>query len=436
MSCPVTGLGTDRAEPFERDAEGAVQLFGAAYVQDPYPVFRHLTRNGPVHRVRFPSGVNAWLVTGADAAAELLQHPDIRKNHDVGNPRWRAKASIMPEPQHTRLQSHLLHQDGEVHARMRKLILPAFSARAATELEGRIADLADQLIDGFPDSGGLDLVPEYMALLPFRVLSLAIGLPPRLADGFDPAWGKVVQPVGPDDPWRPEYERLLRELEAYIAEVVADAARPERSGLLARLVRAQAAGSLSADQLSSLVFQLLVAGQEPVTHQLSTSMLALLQHPEARDDFVSRPESRSLWIDELIRYDGAFALATWRFFTVDTDFRGTRIPAGDSVIVALNAANRDLPGGDWLDFGGRSESVAQLKSSRQRRSSHFGFSAGPHSCPGAALAQSQLALGLGRLFDRLDGLALVPAAEPPSWIAAVLTRGLKNLPVSYRERLR
>lgn len=424
MSCPVTGTGTRPDEPFERDASGAVQLFGTDYSQDPYRVFSQLTATAPVHRVRFPSGVRAWLVTGAEAAAELLQHPDIRKNHDVGNQQWRAKASIMPEPQHSRLQSHLLHQDGEVHARMRKLILPAFSARTAASLELRITDLADHLIDGFPDSGRLDLIPAFMAVLPFRVLALAIGLPAKLAAEFDPGWGRVVQPVGPDDPWRPEYERLLRELEAYIAEILKACSGPEQTGLLGQLVHAQRAGSLTANQLSSLIFQLLVAGQEPVTHQLSTSMLALLRQPRARADFLSRPDLRAVRIDELIRYDGAFALATWRFFAVDTDFHGVRIPAGDSVIVALNAANRDRPAGDQLSF-----SAAQ-------RSSHFGFSAGPHYCPGAALARSQIAIGLGRLFDRLDGLALDRAATPPEWISAVLTRGLKKLPVSYRKRRR
>lgn len=429
MNCPLAGSSTAPAEPFQRDASGAVQLFGPEYVRDPYRVFHHLTAAGPVHRVRFPSGVHAWLVTGAAAAKELLNHPGIRKNHDFGNAAWRNKASIMPEPQHSRLQSHLLHQDASVHAGMRRLIVPAFSAKAAVAMAGRIQEIADQVVDSLPAKGSVDVVAEFMALFPFRVLADAIGLPTQLAEQFDRSWGKVVQPVGPDDPWRPDYERLLRELENYISRVIAVCGKPDASGLLSELVRARGgAEGLTEHQLSSLIFQLLVAGQEPVTHQLSTSLLALLQHPEAMSLFRSQPERREEYVDKLIAYDGAFALATWRFFAVDTNFQGVRIPAGDSVIVALNAASRDALGSDRLDF-------------TSRPTASFGFGGGPHYCPGSMLARRELAIGLGTLVDRLAGLKLEEPSGPSGqtsaneldWVAAVLSRGLKRLPVRYRE---
>lgn len=136
MSCPFTDHPPtldSSPESFTRDHSGAVELFGPNYRQDPYHVFKQLNEVGAIHRVRFPSGVHAWLVAGAAAAEDLLHHPDIRKNHEFGNAAWRAKASIMPEPQHTRLQSHLLHQDAAVHAGMRRLIVPAFQRRPPTQ---------------------------------------------------------------------------------------------------------------------------------------------------------------------------------------------------------------------------------------------------------------------------------------------------------------
>ncbi|ABY23798.1 cytochrome P450 superfamily [Renibacterium salmoninarum ATCC 33209] len=429
MSCPFTDHQSTlnpSPEPFTRDGSGAVELFGPNYLQDPYQVFKRLNEVGAIHRVRFPSGVHAWLVTGAAAAEDLLHHPDIRKNHEFGNAKWRAKASIMPEPQHTRLQSHLLHQDAAVHAGMRRLIVPAFSAKAANAMTSRIQAIADQLIDSLPARGSVDLITDFMAAFPFRVLADAIGLPPILAEKFDHSWGKVVRPVGPDDPWRPEYERLLRELENYIALIIEECGKPAQTGLLSELVLAnKKAAGLSDAQLSSLIFQVLVAGQEPVTHQLSTSLLALLANPEAMAAFCAEPDRREDFIDALIKYDGAFALATWRFFAVDTKFYGQLVPAGDSVIVALNAANRDEIYGDQLDLSGNARN-------------HFGFGGGPHYCPGSMLARRELAIGLGTLIDRLAGLELDHAALDDgglSWVAAVLNRGLVSLPVRYQEVL-
>lgn len=115
----------------------------------------------------------------------------------------------MPEPQHSQLQVHLLHQDPPKHTAMRRLVLDAFAPRWVESLRPRLQELADALVAGFA------------AHYPFRVLAEVIGLPAKFAARFDRDWGKVVQPVGPRDPGRPAYEARLRGLQTYIAEVVA-----------------------------------------------------------------------------------------------------------------------------------------------------------------------------------------------------------------------
>lgn len=156
--------------------------------------------------MKFPSGITAWLVTGYKAAHETLNDPRLGKNHELGNEGWRKLASIMPEPQHSQLQVHLLHQDPPKHTRMRRLVLDAFTPRRAETLRPRLEELAGSLVDELPETGGADLVAGFAAHFPFRVLAEAIGLPQELAVRFDRDWGKVVQPVGPLDPGRPAYE--------------------------------------------------------------------------------------------------------------------------------------------------------------------------------------------------------------------------------------
>ncbi|MCG6495883.1 cytochrome P450 [Kitasatospora sp. A2-31] len=413
-------------------------LSGPEYKRDPYPLYRRMREAGPVHRVRFPSGIAAWLVTGYKAAHETLNDPRLGKNHALGNANWRRLASIMPEPQHSRLQVHLLHQDPPEHTRMRRLVLDAFTPRRAEALRPRIQELADELVDALPGAGGADLVAGFAAHFPFRVLAEAIGLPPELAGRFDRDWGKVVQPVGPQDPGRPAYEARLRALEDYIAEVVAHKrAHPDPAGpgtdLLGRLVAAHDAGELSAEELDSMVFQLLVAGQEPVTNQITTMLITLLRHPDRltrlRDGLADDPGLLGRAVEELLRHDAAFELTTWRFFAEDSDLHGTTVPAGDSVIVSLCAANRDdeqFPDADVLDFD-------------RTPNAHLAFGHGIHYCPGAALARAQLQVALGTLLTRLPGLRPSTAAgadlDSLAWVPAVLARGVNSLPVAYDQRV-
>ncbi|MGF1425417.1 cytochrome P450 family protein [Kitasatospora sp. LaBMicrA B282] len=400
-------------------------LLGAAYKSDPYDLYRELRAAGPVHRVRFPSGIAAWLVTGYDAAHHTLNDPRLGKNHALGNDYWRSLASIMPEPQHSQLQVHLLHQDPPKHTAMRRLVLDAFAPRRIEELRPRFQQLADDLVDALPAAGGADLVAGFAAHYPFRVLAEVIGLPPELAVRFDRDWGKVVQPVGPLDPARPVYEARLRALQAYIADVVAHKGAHRSDDLLGRLVAARACGELSTEELDSMIFQLLVAGQEPVTNQITTMLVTLFRHPDQllrlRDDPALLPRA----IEELLRYDSAFELTTWRFFAEDSDLHGTRVPAGDSVIVSLCAANRDpdrFPAADTLDLD-------------RTPNAHLAFGHGIHFCPGAALARTELQVAVGTLLARLPGLRPAGDLDQLTWIPAVLARGVNQLPVGYDQRV-
>ncbi|MEU1201120.1 cytochrome P450 [Streptomyces sp. NPDC005813] len=402
-----------------------VPLMGCPYKADPYPLYERMREAGPVHPVLFPSGVQAWLVTGYDAAHAALNDDRLGKNHDRGNDRWRARASIMPEPQHSQLQVHLLHQDPPRHTRMRRFVTDAFTPRRIEELRPRFHELANALVDALPETGPTDLVPGFAARFSFQVLAEAIGLPEHLAARFDRDWGKVVQPVGPTDPGRPLYEARLHGLQSYIAEVVAHKREHEQDDLLGRLVMARDRSDLSQEELDSMIFQLLVAGQEPVTNQITTALIALFRHPDQLARLRARPSLLPRAVEELLRYDSAFELTTWRFFDQDDDLHGTAVPAGDSVIVSLCAANRDPR---------RFDSPDTLDLSRSPNP-HLAFGHGIHFCLGAALARAELRIALGTLLTRLPGLRLAIDDEDIEWTPAVLGRGADHLPVDYDRRL-
>lgn len=407
-------------------------LYGQEFKRAPHATYRRLREQGPVHRVEFPSGVLGWLVTGYDAAVETLADARLGKNHDLGNDAWRRRAAIMPEPQHSMLQVHLLHQDPPRHTAMRRAVSEALSPRRVGERHHRIQEIADQVAHALPRTGRADLVSDFAAPFSFAVLSEMIGLPVTLQRRFRREWCKVVQPVGPLSPGRGAYIALLRELQHYIDDVVADKRARPQGDLLSQLVLDNTRGELDDAELTSMVFQLLVAGQEPVTHMICLAVLTLLRTPGQLARLRSGEVDAGRAVDELMRYDGSFELTTWRFFRHDSILRGTPIPAGDSVIVSLAAANRDparFTDPDVLDLG-------------RSPNPHLAFGHGIHYCPGAALGRTEVHLAVKTLLRELPDLQLDLGAGADGvaegsdgglpWVQAVLTRGVDRLPVTYR----
>jgi cytochrome P450 len=98
---------------------------------------------------------------------------------------------------------------------------------------------------------------------------------------------------------------------------------------------------------------------------------------------------------------------------------GVTIPAGDVVVSALLAANRDparFAEPDRLDL-------------TRPSNSHMAFGHGLHHCLGAPLARLEGRIALGSLLARFPGLRLAdPATEPPR-NPGLIMNGLITLPV-------
>ena len=113
-------------------------------------------------------------------------------------------------------------------------------------------------------------------------------------------------------------------------------------------------------------------------------------------------------------------LGRQRVVTKDFEFYGHDMKAGDGIIVALNAANRDedaFEKPNEIDFG-------------RKARHHVAFGFGIHQCIGQALARTELEIVYATLFRRIPTLALaVPAADIQ--FKNSLVYGLQALPVKW-----
>ncbi|MFK4273871.1 cytochrome P450, partial [Streptomyces milbemycinicus] len=121
-------------------------------------------------------------------------------------------------------------------------------------------------------------------------------------------------------------------------------------------------------------------------------------------------------LDEVLWTDPPLANMGLYFPVHDTNIGGTRLRAGDAVMISLAATNRD----------------ALLRSPhKQGNRAHLAFGAGPHACPGRSSARLIASVALEKLLDRIPDLALAGEVEQLKWLSGVFVRGVITLPVRF-----
>ncbi|MGE5117189.1 MAG: cytochrome P450, partial [Betaproteobacteria bacterium] len=99
---------------------------------------------------------------------------------------------------------------------------------------------------------------------------------------------------------------------------------------------------------------------------------------------------------------------------------GVTLPAGESVLMLLGAANRDpaqYADPDLLDVG-------------RQNIRPMSFGGGIHHCLGAQLARLEGELVFTALIERLPNLEL-PEKDAPDWRRTFTQRGLHRLPATW-----
>ncbi|WP_305782425.1 cytochrome P450 [Symbioplanes lichenis] len=98
--------------------------------------------------------------------------------------------------------------EGEEHARLRRLVSPAFTARRAAAFRPRIERIVDRLLDGLDDgTGRVDFLTRFAQPLPMDVITELVGIPADRREDWR-AYGAALAAVNRDPRVFPEPERL------------------------------------------------------------------------------------------------------------------------------------------------------------------------------------------------------------------------------------
>lgn len=292
----------------------------------------------------------------------------------------------------------ILAMEGEDHARLRRLVAPAFTPQSADRFRPFMRQVVGDLETAFHDSGRCELVADLCEPYPIPIICELLGAPKEDWRQFS-AWATDIfrifnQNLAED---LPLVEAAGAELEAYLGDLIAARRAAPRPDLLSDLIAVEEAGDrLSTEELVSLAVAVLMAGTDTTRNQLACAMALFAEHPDQWALLAERPELAPRAVEEAMRYLGAVR-GTVRFAPEDVVFRDVLFPKGTLVSVSLASANRDP---------GTYEAPETFDITAERGIQQMTFGSGIHHCMGAALARAELQEALVLLSRRMPGLAL------------------------------
>ncbi|MGX1134186.1 cytochrome P450 [Streptomyces glaucescens] len=384
--------------------------YGDTFRADPHPAYAALRELGPVHRVRLPEpdGYETWLVVGYEEARAALADPRLSKDG--------SRIGLTPLDEEL-IGPYLLVADPPRHTRLRALVTRAFTARRVEALRPRVRRITDDLLDAMLPLGRADLVESFAYPLPITVICELLGVPELDRVAFRKLSTEVVAPVS-----LASGEDAVVRLGEYLTELIEDKRRAgPAEDLLGALIETttEDGDRLSPEELRGMAYLLLIAGHETTVNLITNGVHALLTHPEQLAALRADMSLIDSAVEEMLRYEGPVEAATFRYAAEPLEIAGTRLEAGETVMIGLTAADRDgarYPEPDRFDI-------------RRDPRAHLAFGHGIHFCLGAPLARLEARTAIAALLDRAPGLAL--DGPPGAWLPGMLIRGMRSLPVRW-----
>jgi pimeloyl-[acyl-carrier protein] synthase len=386
--------------------------YSPQWLADPYGYYRVLRAADPVH---WSERLGHWVLTRYRDIVSVLKDPRFSARDRPPQRRW-GRPTMM------------VTADPPDHARLRRPATHRFTAGSVDALGPRIDAFVQERLDAAAEKGEIEVVSELARPLPLTIISELMGVP---VDGSRLRGAAAESMNAPGAMSRPEAMAAVGRRARRTAETDTNAETPLdrffreafdrhraelNDDLLQDILRAEAGGRMTAEEVLDTAVILYGAGQETTAKMIGNGVYELLRHPDQLRLLQEEPSLIGAATEELFRFNPPVH-AISRRASRDVELAGKEIKAGQRVLCFLAAANRDpetFPGPDALDI-------------RREENYHITFGMGVHTCLGGLLARAETAAAIGALVQRFPRLRL---AEPEvEWEGSFIIRGVRRLPV-------
>ena len=374
----------------------------------PHATFLRLREEDPVSFTEEADGPGFWSVTRYEDVLFVSRHTELFSSaqgirlEDMDAEECQARRTIM-------------EMDPPQHSRYRRLVSRPFSPRSVAAYEDSVRELAIEVLSEVRGQASFDFVSKVARQLPMKMLGRLLGLPDAdldwLVDRGDALIGNtdsdftdfVVDQVDTSEyrllPFR---SPVSLELFDYAQQAMAQRRDSPTDDVLTSLLQPTVDGDLlEDDQLKNFFTLMVAAGNDTTRYSMAAGLNVIAERPQLLDTLRDDPASIRTAVDEMLRW-ASTTMHFRRTATQDTELRGTRIKAGDKVVVWFVSADFDAEKfNDPFHFeAGRTpnDHVA------------FGLQS-PHLCLGAHLARLEMRVLFEELVPMLDAIEVVGTPE-------------------------
>ena len=405
-----TGTTANEFAPWERDFD----ILDPDYVTDPAASWGQLRGECPIaHTDRRGS---TWLPVNYDDIQFIAHDPELFSSRDV--------SVITPgreEDPHRQLPlvAPPITSDPPLHTWARRMLLPRFGPSAIDAMETTTRAAARELIDRFANAGRADAAVDYAQHIPVRVIATMLGVPLEDEEIFT-GWAVRVIQEGIQN--IEAATDAVMELITYFTDKLSEreasdpASRPD--DVLTFIIEARHDGEpLSPQHQIGTCFLLLLAGIDTTWSAIGSSIWHLATHPDDQARLRAEPELMATAVEEFLRFYSPVTMA--RSVTSDAEVRGCPMKAGDKILMAFPAGNRDPE-----VFADPDTFLIDRANNR-----HFAFGSGIHRCLGSNLARMELRVAIEELLTRIPTFEL---ADPDAvtWSGGQV-RGPRRVPIRW-----
>jgi cytochrome P450 len=313
----------------------------------------------------------------------------------------------------------VLNMEGEDHARLRRLLNPAFSAKTIASMQDDFIALANELIDEFASTGRCEFVSQFSEPYAARVVAKLLGIPEEewttIAE-LSAVIGLSLGVTFKDD--LPQIEEALDQLYDYCDAIIADRTANPREDFSTALVQASSEGEkLSHRELRDSMALLVFGGYDTTRNQLGLAIKSFAEQLDQWAILADNPDLGKAAVEEVMRVNPTTTWVT-REAVGEVDFRGLTIPAGTTIHLYAESS-----GTDPLAYPNPRIDVTATD-----RKPHFAFGGGAHHCLGHFVARLDMAVALPILAKRMPNMRI---ADGSTWLPLSGNTGPITLPLEF-----
>ena len=381
-------------------------LDGGFYVNEPLEHFAWMRDNAPVY---FDPSADVWGITLHEDIMAVSKTPEIYCSAKGSRPdSWAPSMINMDDPE---------------HKRRRNLVNRGFTPGRLKTDEGKVRAICTRLIDAVCERGECEFVREIAAPLPLIMIGDMLGMPP---EDFETLlrWSETMLKATSSSATQEELDAAAQaggEYFTYVAGAIEQRKTNPTDDLLSTLVHAKIDGNgLAEDEIAHESLLILVGGDETTRHVITEGALALMQHPDQRQQLIDDPSRLTVAVEELLRWVSPIKNMS-RTATRDTELRGEKIREGEKLLLLYPSGNRDP----------RAFADPDVFDVARKPNTHVAFGGyGTHHCLGSSLARLELRVMFDELLRRLPDLELAEGATLPLRESNFIV-GIEEMPVRF-----